>query len=244
MKKNILILGGKSKVGIAIAKQFASKGYNILSAGRQINTLNNLKDNISEKYNIEFQLIEFDILEYEKFNSFIKSLSLRPCAIICVIGKLDKVDSSVSQVLEKNIVLQTNYVGPALLLDMFAEEFSKEQENLSIIGISSVAGERGRASNYFYGSAKSGFTQYLSGLRQKYNLTNINVITIKPGFIDTEMIADLTPPKFLVTEPDELARMIYIAYKKNKLIVYTRYWKYIMLLIKIIPESIFKKFNF
>ena len=113
-----------------------------------------------------------------------------------------------------------------------------------IIGISSVAGERGRQKNYIYGSAKSAFSTYLSGLRQELSKKNINVITVHPGFVKTKMTKDIKTIKFLTTTPDKVALDIFKGQQFNKSIIYTTfYWRYIMLIINIIPESLFKRLN-
>ena len=105
-----------------------------------------------------------------------------------------------------------------------------------------MAGERGRGSNFVYGSTKAAFTAYLSGLRNALNKTNVNIITVKPGFIDTKMTKNSKYNSFLQSKPDIVARDVFNAWKKNKSVLYTPwYWKYIMLIIKLIPENIFQK---
>ena len=113
-----------------------------------------------------------------------------------------------------------------------------------IIGVSSVAGERGRQKNYIYGSAKSAFSTYLSGLRQRLNNKYIHVMTVHPGFVKTKMTKNLETIKFLTAEPYEVADDIYNGQQNGKEIVYSKwYWKYIMLIVRNIPEFIFKKTN-
>src|SRR5690606_12784913 len=112
----------------------------------------------------------------------------------------------------------------------------------TIVGISSVAGERGRQSNYLYGSAKAGFTAYLSGLRNALFSDNVHVVTVLPGFVYTKMTENLNLPKLLTAQPSEVADAIYAAVQKKKNTIYVRwFWKWIMLIIKCIPEFIFKK---
>ena len=137
-------------------------------------------------------------------------------------------------------VMDVNYKGPIL----FINEIKKILKTGFIIGISSVAGERGRQKNYIYGSAKSAFSTYLSGLRQELSKKNINVITVHPGFVKTKMTKDIKTIDFLTTTPDKVALDIFKGQKSKKSIIYTKfYWKYIMLIINIIPESLFKKLN-
>lgn len=112
----------------------------------------------------------------------------------------------------------------------------------TIIGISSVAGERGRATNVIYCAAKAGFTSYMSGLRNTLFNYNIHVATIIPGFIKTKMLGDLKTPAPLTAQPEEVATAIWNAYAKKQDVVYVKWiWRYVMLVIKNIPEGIFKK---
>jgi short-subunit dehydrogenase len=109
------------------------------------------------------------------------------------------------------------------------------------VGISSVAGDRGRKSNYIYGSAKAALTTYLSGLRNRLYDAQVHVMTVKPGFVATAMTKDLDLPEKLTAQPEEVAQDIYSAQQKNKNVIYTKwFWKYIMMIIRIIPEWKFK----
>jgi decaprenylphospho-beta-D-erythro-pentofuranosid-2-ulose 2-reductase len=112
----------------------------------------------------------------------------------------------------------------------------------AIIGISSVAGDRGRGSNYVYGSAKAGLTALLSGLRNSLAGRGIRVMTVKPGFVDTRMTAGMALPKLLTAQPGEVARAVINAHLRGKDVIYVKpIWRVIMTVIRAIPEFIFKK---
>ena len=112
----------------------------------------------------------------------------------------------------------------------------------TMIVLSSVAGERGRQSNFIYGSAKAGLTAYLSGLRNYMFERKVHVLTIKPGFMDTKMTEGLPLNPKLTATPKQAAEAIYKAYKSGKNVAYILpIWRIIMLIIKNIPEFIFKK---
>jgi len=120
----------------------------------------------------------------------------------------------------------------------------ESKRNGFIVGVSSVAGERGRKANYIYGSAKAGFSTYLSGLRNRLYESGVEVLTVKPGFVATKMTQDLDLPEKLTAEASEVAEDIFNAQQKGKNILYTKWiWKYIMLIIKHIPEFMFKKMS-
>ncbi len=110
-----------------------------------------------------------------------------------------------------------------------------------MIGISSVAGDRGRKGNYLYGSAKAALTAYLSGLRNRLHDTQVHVLTVKPGFVATKMTEGMDLPEKLIAQPEEVAIDIYSAQQKNKNVLYTKWmWRWVMMLIRMIPEWKFK----
>jgi short-subunit dehydrogenase len=142
------------------------------------------------------------------------------------------------------LVMRSNYVGPAAILALVANHMEAAGHG-TIIGVSSVSGERGRASNYVYGSAKAGLTAFLSGLRSRLAQSHVAVITVKPGFVATSKTADLNLPKALTAQPDEVARAVIEAQRKNRDVVYVRpLWRPIMLMIRALPERLFKKTHF
>ena len=253
-KSSILVLGGKSKLGLSIAKKFSSNDFNIILAGRNISTHIKIKNELETEFRNKCELIDFDILNFNDHKRFIHeiiSINKKLCdsyderknipdVIVCVVGKMINKKNNQDPYDEIKEEMLTNYVGPSMLIELITNEIQNFNECSNIIGVSSVAGERGRASNYFYGSAKSGFTQYLSGLRQKLNQRQIPVTTIIPGYIDTKMLENISAPKFLISCPEQVAELIFNSYKTNKEVVFTRYWRYIMFTIKLIPEFIFK----
>src|SRR4051794_12389565 len=103
------------------------------------------------------------------------------------------------------MLLRANFEGPALLLGLFAERFLARGSGV-LIGVSSVAGDRGRGSNYAYGAAMAGFTAFLSGLRNRLAPSGVKVLTVKPGFVRTRMTAGLKLPPLLTAEPEEVGR--------------------------------------
>ena len=107
-----------------------------------------------------------------------------------------------------------------------------------------MAGERGRQSNYIYGAAKAALTTYLSGLRNRLSKSNVHVITVLPGFIQTKMTAAMALPALLTATPRQVAEEIHAAWAKSRNIIYTRwFWRWIMAIIKLIPETVFKRLS-
>ena len=146
----------------------------------------------------------------------------------------------------KNII-NTNYVNQVVFFEIASKYLISRNTFSTIIIFGSVAGIRGRKKNYIYGSSKAGLHCYLSGLRQKYSKDNLNIITFIPGYMDTNMLESKTKAnanKFLIIKPDKVAQIIYKSFLYRRSIVYTPFWRYIILLINLIPESIFKKLSF
>ena len=135
-------------------------------------------------------------------------------------------------------------LGPIFTFSTLAEFANRFEQRGSgcLIGISSVAGERGRATNYVYGSAKAGFTAFLSGLRNRLAKKGVHVITVLPGFVATKMTAGMDLPRKLTAKPSEVANCLFNAVQKKHNIVYVKpVWRFIMMIIRNIPEHVFKK---
>lgn len=139
-------------------------------------------------------------------------------------------------------VLQTNFVGPALLCEEAARRLAVRGAG-TVVGISSVAGDRGRQSNYAYGAAKGGFSVFLDGLRNRMFRRGVHVVTVKPGFVDTPMTADV-PKNALFVPPSTVARAIVRAVERRQDVVYVPgFWRMIMAVIRHLPERLFKRLS-
>lgn len=161
-----------------------------------------------------------------------------------VAGLLGDQTESAADPRAASLVMTTNYVGPALLLLAGARRLAGRPGGGCIVGVSSVAGDRGRGSNFIYGSAKAGFTALLSGLRNDFAKKGVHVITVKPGFVDTAMTAGMKLPPPLTAQPDDVARAIVAAHRRGRDVIYVKpIWRVIMLIITTIPERIFKRLS-
>ena len=243
-QKTILIIGAKSDLAIAVAYKFAKEGFNIQLAGRQIDDLSEMRADIKFRFNVNVSMFELDILNLVSFENFFKDLNTMPDIALCAVGLLGNQQKDQKNIDQTSLVMKTNFEAPAIFLGLLANIF-EERKFGTIIGISSVAGERGRGSNYIYGSAKSGFTAFLSGLRNRLHPSNVRVISIIPGFIATKMTKNLELPSLLTANTNKLANKIYIVYCKggSDIIFYKYIWTFIMMIIRLLPEKIFKKLN-
>lgn len=240
--KNILILGSNSDIGQACAYRFAKEGYNIILATR---TVDAHQTNLAADLNIRFEVkvinIYFDALKTDLHDEFYTSLPFSPDIVISVFGSLGKQNQAQNDFKQSRLILDSNLTGNISLLGIVANDMEQRKTG-TIICLSSVAGLRGRQSNYLYGTAKAGLTTFLSGLRNRLYSSGVNVITVIPGFMQTKMIDNIPTPGILTATPEEVAQRIWKAFvkKKNVVYVYGR-WRWIMLIIRIIPETIFKR---
>lgn len=241
--KTILIIGATSDVALSTAERFAKQGFSIQLAGRNINKLKSFSEGLQRKYLVDSLLIELNVIDFNENSSFISQLNILPDIVLSTVGYMGDQFVSEINLIETKIVLRTNFEAPTLILSEFANAFEKRGYG-TIIGISSVAGDRGRASNYLYGAAKAGFKAFLSGLRNRLSNKNVDVITILPGYINTKMTKNIALPKILTASTNQVANEIFNSYVKKKDVVYVLpIWKIIMTIIKLIPEFIFKRTN-
>ena len=241
MNECILIIGATSDMARAFAKKASLRGASLMLAARDILALENIANDIRVRSNVEVSTHKLDILDMNTHEAFYNNLPRRPDGVICFIGLLgDSTECYNSFDLAKKVI-NTNFTGVVSVLDLVANEFEKRQSGW-IVGISSVAGDRGRSPRYHYGSAKAGLNAYLSGLRQRLFKKNILVLNVKPGYCRTKMVKGWELPSGLTSDPDEVAITILKAIDRKKDVIYVRWiWKWIMLILKLIPEFLFKK---
>ena len=239
---NLLILGANSDIAYAIGKKFVQyEKANLYLASRDIELLQKKVQDIQARSNVNAQALFFDALDYASHHRFYNELGARPDGVVLSFGYFGDQKEAQQDFEKARNIIEANFTGAASILEVIAADFEQRQQGF-IIGISSVAGDRGRQSNYIYGSAKGALTIYLAGLRNRLYKRNVQVITVLPGYARTKMTAQMDLPEILMAEPNEVADDVYNAYRKGKDIIYTKwFWRVIMFLIKITPEKIFKR---
>lgn len=241
--RKILILGATSAMARATAAAFARRGDSLYLAARDNDEASRIAADLNVRYRVSTYSGEFDMAKTDSHESFVGE-------VVAALGGLDGIVLAAGAMAdqkdaEKDFALvetmvQVNYLGVMSVLDRCAK-YLQQQKSGFIIGISSVAGDRGRQSNYYYGSTKAALSIYLSGLRNKLQSQGVHVMTVKPGFVDTAMTYGIKG-MFLVATPDAIGENIVRAVDKNRDILYLPwFWRYIMLIIRHIPEFIFKK---
>ena len=236
----VLIIGAKSDIAKATAREYAKQGYDLYLAARNAKELEEFKQDVVTRTQRSVKLLELDILDYKSHQAFYEQLEEKPLGVISAVGYLGEQEKAQSDFEEAQRIMDTNYTGVVSLFNIIADDFEKRRSGF-MVGISSVAGDRGRKSNYIYGSAKAALTAYLSGLRNRLYDAQVHVLTVKPGFVATKMTEDMDLPEKLTANPEEVAEDIYKAQQKGKNILYTKWiWRWVMMVIKMIPEWKFK----
>lgn len=244
LNRKVLLIGAKSDMAKATAEFYAKNEWDLNLAGRNIITeLSSFSDRLKDDYGCKINLHELDILDFQSHLGFFKSFSQKPDGVICFIGLLGDQQKSEMDFNETETVIDSNFTGIVSLLNIFANYF-EEKEDGFIVAVSSVAGDRGRKSNYTYGSAKAALTTYLSGLRNRLASKNVHVMTVIPGFVETKMTKNLDLHGLITVSPNYVGKKIFKMQQKRVDQFYAPgYWFFIMLIIKLIPERLFKKLD-
>jgi decaprenylphospho-beta-D-erythro-pentofuranosid-2-ulose 2-reductase len=238
----MIILGSNSEVAQAFVENALEKGEKyskIYLCTSNVETTRKFAQHIHVKFSQNSEIIELNIeddVDYAKFND------LSPKLLFCATGYLGLgTEEGLFDKRNTEKIIDINFAKLIPLLTYFAEKMERQRSGTMIV-LSSVAGDRGRQSNFIYGSAKAGLTAYLSGLRNYMFFKKVHVITVKPGFMDTKMTQGLPLNPKLTATPKQAASVIFKAYKKQKNVVYVLpVWSIIMMIIRNIPEFIFKK---
>lgn len=240
----ILILGSTSDIGHAVSDRYLENEFDVILAARNDASRKTQVKELSVLFpERTIYDVSFDVNDTQSHASFYESLPVKPDGVITLIGYLGEQKVSELSIKETQAVFNANFLGNISILNLIANDFEKRQSGF-IIGVSSVAAERGRKSNYIYGSAKAGFDAYLSGLRNRMFGSNVTVLTVRPGFVATKMTQHLDLPKLLTATPQQVANAIFNGQRRKKNLVYVKWmWRIIMLIIRNIPEFIFKRLN-
>lgn len=237
----VLILGARSDIGRAIAHSFAARGHPVQLAARNAAALEADRADIALRHGVEVTLHEFDALATASHQTFVAGLPALPQVAVCAVGLMGDQAQSERDPEATARVMRSNFEGPASILAVLANHFAARGSG-AMVGISSVAGERGRASNYVYGSAKAGFTAFLSGLRNRLARSGVQVITVLPGFVATQMTEGMDLPARLTASPQQVAQAVARAVAKGRDRIYVKpIWQLIMAVIRALPESLFKR---
>lgn len=243
--RKILIIGATSAIAQATARLFAEAGDALFLVSRNTDKLAAMRNDLKIRGAPMVHAETLDVLDYDRHNVVID-------AAIEALDGIDLVLIAHGTLPDQNACeksfrltcqeLEINALSTVSLLTYLGNYFEKKGQG-TIAVISSVAGDRGRQSNYVYGSAKGALSIFLQGLRNRLHKSGVNVITIKPGFVDTPMTASFKKG-ILWAKPDSVAkRIVKVTTGRSGEIYVPRYWWGIMLIIRLIPESLFMRMN-
>lgn len=245
MNETTVIFGATSGIARALASELAACGDNIVLAARDEEQLEAMASDLRIRHQTKVGSVYFDALDLEDHTVFWqetqKTDAGMPTRIVLCYGYMADQQDCQDNPAKAKRTFDVNLVSACILLELAAAYFTKIGSG-TIAVISSVAGDRGRASNYIYGASKAGLTTYTSGLRNRLCKKGVHILTIKPGFVDTPMTKGLINPNSpLVATAEQVAIDIRKAMERKKNIIYSRwFWRLIMIVIRSIPEPIFK----
>lgn len=243
--QKILIIGATSAIAEAVAQRFAAQGHTLYLLARNQERLQMLTANLKVRGASEVFQGEFDANDFASHAELLKKVVTEMGGLDTVLiahGTLGDQKTCEADVQKTLAELNTNAISVISLLTHLANHF-EQQRHGSIAVIGSVAGDRGRQSNYVYGTAKGALGIFLQGLRNRLHKSGVQVLTIKPGFVDTPMTAAF-PKGPLWATPEKVAVDIEKAIEKNRDVLYTPgFWWLIMSVITAVPETIFKKLS-
>lgn len=241
--KRILIVGATSAIAEAVAREFAARGDALYLAGRSMERLQAIAADLKVRGATNTAYGCFDARETQQVIALVEQAAHALGGLDTVLiahGTLSnqkECEQSAAKMLEE---FATN-AGSVMVLCTEVANLFEAQGHGAIAVISSVAGDRGRQSNYVYGTAKATVTAFTSGLRQRLHAKGVKVITIKPGFVDTPMTASFKKGALWATAP-AVAKSIVRAIDRGSHVVYVPgFWRLIMFIIRSIPETIFQK---
>lgn len=239
----ILVVGATSAIAHETARLFAADRAELFLVGRNAEKLDAVKDDLAVRGAARVETYTLDLSHLDQHQAML-DVAMDTLggldAVLIAHGTLTDQELAQQSIEETLQELNINFLSVVSLLTPIANHF-EEQKRGNIAVISSVAGDRGRMSNYVYGTAKAGVSTFLQGLRARMQKSGVSVLTIKPGFVDTPMTAHLKKNP-LYASPAKVGEAIYEAMKAERDVLYTPwFWRYIMLIIMNVPEFIFKR---
>lgn len=240
--RKILILGANSAIAQATARLLVQQGDRVFLAGRNPQRLAAVASDLEVLGRKPVPSMALDLNAVDRHEELLDAAERALGGLDGVLlaqGELGKQELAQKDYAVTLSLLETNLLAPISLLTRLANRFEARRAG-TIAVISSVAGDRGRMSNYVYGTAKGGLSIFLSGLRNRLFHAGVHVVTIKPGFVDTPMTAEFKKGPLWAT-PEKVARGIVRAMDRRRDVVYLPgFWRMIMFVICSVPERVFK----
>lgn len=246
MSKNVLITGGGSAIAQQAAIIWANRGYSIFIVDKDEKKAQAVANNLKVKGAKEVWSLMADLTDtaaIKRIQEEVKNVMAGVDILLVAQGYLGEQKLAESNADETEKIIATNFTGAVLLMELVAKGMAERKQGV-IVAISSVAGDRGRKSNYAYGAAKGALAIWAAGMRHRLVDQGVVVVTIKPGFVRTPMTAAMMRKGMMWAEPVKVARDIVRAVDQKRAVIYTPwFWRWIMLAIVIIPNRLFNKLS-
>jgi short-subunit dehydrogenase len=245
--QRVAIFGATSDIAFAVARHLAELASHLVLIGRDINALERAVNDLKIRGAPEVHICQADFSQTTELvtmvNAVWDTLGGLDLALVAF-GSMPNQEMAESDTRLAEHALTNNFVSPVLLCNVLAQKFESQRSG-TIAVITSVAGERGRKSNFIYGAAKGGLQRYLEGLRHRLFAKNVAVLDIRPGFVSTKMTDKMRPSGPLWTNPDRVAKDILAALTSERAFLYTPwFWRYIMMAVRNLPAPIFHRTTF
>ncbi len=241
-----IVVGASSGIGEAVARRLAREGYAVALVARRADRLNQICDAINTQlgqrraFAYPHDVTQFDRVQ-PLFQTILRDLG-RIDVVVYSSGVMPAVGLSEFNFEKDRAMIEVNVLGAMAWLDQAAMLFERTGGG-HIVGISSVAGDRGRVINPAYNTSKAALTTYLEGLRNRLTRKGAHVLTVKPGFVDTDMLKGVKRRMWVIS-PEQAAANIWSAIKRRKQSIYTpARWGLVMLVIRNIPSFIFRRLS-
>ncbi len=243
--KSVIIVGATSGMGRWTAIALGKRGYRVVLAARDGEENARVAEDVSARCNITATTVSFDAEDFDSHDDFLQRCAElnggMPDGLIYFAGFMADQRAAEKDFSLSRRMIEVNFTGAVSLIERFANQC--EERKSGFIGIvSSAAGDRGKQSNYIYGATKGALSVYAQGLRNRMHASGVQVTTIKPGFVDTRMTHGMSLPKALTASAEAAGEAIGKAVIEGRDVVYVLwFWRYIMWIIRAIPEFQFKK---
>ncbi len=242
--ETVLVLGANSHIARAICHELADPSTRFILVARNEDELQRTAADLAIRHGCETVAMTFDAQDFGAHPDHVEDWCARsggaPGGVLVCYGHLPPGELAATDAAAARLAVDVNFTSVVSLLTLLAERM---ESGSWIVGISSVAGDRGRQSNYVYGAAKSGLNVYLQGLRNRLAPRGVHVLTVKPGFVDTPMLRGrMEGGSSLIATPERVAKAVVRALRRRANSIYTPwFWRYVMLVVRSIPEPIFKR---
>jgi len=238
----LLLIGGTSDIGLAIARRFAARGRPVVLTVRDPAEGKAAAIDLHLRFKVEARCCLLDVSDLEAGLTFVEALDPCPEIAVAAVGWLPDQRALERDAEAVRRVVEVNFTAPALLLAALGRRMAREGVRGHLVALGSVAGDRGRAGNWWYGAAKAALHAAMEGLRQELLDSGVRVLTVRPGFVRTKMTAHMDLPPLLTATPEALAALVERAVARGRSgALHPFPWRIVSLLVRLLPASVVRR---